>query len=85
FLFKSSTHYYGSNQDDPAFFDETMGRPHPPKTPIERDVLEAEASVADFADHNPAVSVSVLRFANVLGPDVRTSHIDLMRLPALPM
>ena len=85
FVFKSSTHYYGANQDDPAFFDETMGRPHPPKTPIERDVLEAEASVAEFADRNPGVSVSVLRMANVLGPDVRTSHIDLMRLPALPM
>ena len=85
FVFKSSTHYYGSNQDDPAFFDETMGRPHPPRTPIERDVLEAEASVAEFADRNPSVSVSTLRFANVLGPDVRTSHIDLMRLPALPM
>ena len=50
FVFKSSTHYYGANQDDPAFFDETMGRPHPPKTPIERDMLEAEASVAEFAD-----------------------------------
>ncbi len=85
FVFKSSTHYYGANQDDPAFFDETMGRPHPPRTPIERDVLEAEASVAEFAEHNPDVTVSVLRFANVLGPDVRTSHIDLMRLPALPM
>ena len=85
FVFKSSTHYYGANQDDPAFFDETMGRPHPPKTPIERDVLEAEASVAEFADRNPGVAVSVLRMANVLGPDVRTSHIDLMRKPALPM
>ena len=27
----------------------------------------------------------MLRFANVLGPDVRTSHIDLFSLPAVPM
>src|SRR5918998_918502 len=85
FIFKSSPHYYGSEQDDPAFFDETMQRPHPPRTPIERDILEAEASVAEFADKNPQVSVAILRFATVLGPDVRTSHIDLFALPAIPM
>lgn len=85
FVFKSSTHFYGANQDDPAFFDESMGRPHPPKTAIERDVLEAEASVSEFADRNPDKAVTILRFANVLGPDVPTSHIDLFALPAVPM
>ena len=48
-VFKSSTHFYGCEQDDPAFFDETMGRPHQPTTPIERDIVEAEASMAEFA------------------------------------
>ena len=84
-IFKSSTHFYGSEQDDPAFFDEAMGRPHPPRTPIERDIVEAEASVVDFAEKHPNVAVTILRFANVLGPDVRTSHIGLFRLPAVPM
>jgi UDP-glucose 4-epimerase len=85
FVFKSSTHYYGCEQDDPAFFDETMVRPHPPRTPIERDVVEAEASVNEFAEKHPDSAVTILRFANVLGPDVRTSHIDLFSLPAVPM
>ena len=90
-----STHYYGCEQDDPAFFDETMGRPHPPRTPIERDIVEAEASVDDFAEKNPDVDVTILRFANVLGPDVRhLAHRPLLaaggaddpRLrPALPV
>ena len=84
-VFKSSTHYYGSEQDDPGFFTEAMGRPHAPRTPIERDIVEAEASVAEFADRSPRVSVSILRFANVLGPDVSTSHIELFSLPAVPM
>jgi UDP-glucose 4-epimerase len=84
-VFKSSAHYYGCEQDDPAFFDESMGRPQPPRTPIERDVVEAEASLNEFADKNPNVAVSILRFANVLGPDVRTSHIGLFSLPAVPM
>jgi UDP-glucose 4-epimerase len=85
FVFKSSAHFYGAEQDDPAFFEETMGRPHPPRTPIERDIVEAEAAVTDFADHNPDVSVTLLRFANVLGSDVQTSHIQLFSLPAVPM
>jgi UDP-glucose 4-epimerase len=84
-VFKSSTHFYGCEQDDPAFFDETMGRPHPPRTPIERDIVEAEASLNEFAENNPDTTVTMLRFANVLGPDVRTSHIQLLSLPAVPM
>ena len=84
-VFKSSTHFYGCHQDDPAFFDETMRRPHPPATGIERDVVEAEASLNDFAERNPDVAVSILRFANVLGPDVETSHIKLFSLPVVPM
>jgi UDP-glucose 4-epimerase len=84
-VFKSSAHFYGAEQDDPAFFDETMGRPHPPRTPIERDIIEAESALSEFGDNNPDTTVTVLRFANVLGPDVRTSHIDLFSLPAVPM
>jgi UDP-glucose 4-epimerase len=85
FVFKSSAHYYGSEQDDPAFFTESMGRPHPPRTRIERDVIEAEATVADFAEKNPGVGVAILRCANVLGPDVKTSHARLFELPVVPM
>ena len=84
-VFKSSAHYYGAAQDDPAFFTETMGRPHPPRTPIERDIVEAEASMADFREKNPDITVTVLRFCNVLGPDVRTAHSRLFELPAIPM
>ncbi len=84
-VFKSSTHFYGCHQDDPAFFDETMRRPHPPSTGIERDIVEAESSLNEFAERNPDKAVTVLRFANVLGPDVETSHIKLFSLPVVPM
>src|SRR2546421_4873027 len=85
FVFKSSAHYYGTAQDDPAFFTEAMARPHAPQTPIEKDIVEAEASVRDFAEKNPQVATSIMRFANVLGPDVRTSHTTLFSLPVVPM
>jgi len=84
-VFKSSTHYYGSEQDDPAFFDESMGRSHPPRTSIERDILEAEASVAEYAARNPEVSVTVLRCADILGPDLPTALVGLLALPAVLM
>jgi UDP-glucose 4-epimerase len=85
FVFKSSAHYYGCEQDDPAFFTEEMRRSHPPRTAIERDIVEAEAAVADFADKRPDVTVTILRYANVLGPDVQTSHVRMFSLPLVPM
>jgi UDP-glucose 4-epimerase len=84
-IFKSSAHWYGCEQDDPAFFTEEMGRQHPPRTAIERDVVEAEAAVADFADKHRDVVVTILRCANVLGPDVDTSHTRMFSLPVVPM
>jgi UDP-glucose 4-epimerase len=83
-VFKSSAHYYGCERDDPAFFTETMRRPHPPRTRLESDIVEAEKAVEGFADRNPEVTVTVLRFVNALGPDLRTSHTILFDLPAVP-
>jgi UDP-glucose 4-epimerase len=83
-VFKSSAGYYGSEQDDPAFFTEEMERPHPPQTPIERDIVEAEGAVRAFADRHPHVTVTVLRFASALGPALRTSLSRLFGLPAIP-
>jgi UDP-glucose 4-epimerase len=83
-VFKSSAHYYGSEQDDPAFFTEEMRRPHPPRTRLEKDIVEAEAAVADFAAQNPQTAVAVLRFADGLGPAIKTSHRRLLSLPMVP-
>jgi UDP-glucose 4-epimerase len=83
-VFKSSAHYYGCERDDPAFFTEAMQRPHAPRTRLESDIVEAENAVRGFAERNTDVTVTVLRFANGLGPDLRTSHRDLLSLPAIP-
>ncbi len=85
FIFKSSAYYYGSEQDDPAFFHEGMLRPHPPRTPLERDIVEAETAVAEFAEKRPEMEVTILRCANVLGPDVDTAFTRMFDLPAVPM
>ncbi len=84
-VFKSSAHWYGCEQDDPAFFTESMRRRHPPRTAVERDIVEAEAAVQDFAQKRDDVTVTMLRCANVLGPSVDTSHVRLLGLPVVPM
>jgi UDP-glucose 4-epimerase len=84
FVFRSSAHFYGSEQDDPAFFTEEMRRPHPPRTRIERDIVEAEDAVQGFAHSQPDVQVCILRVALGVGPSLRTSATRLLRLPAVP-
>ena len=69
---RSSTRYYGVHQDDPAFFTEEMRRPHPPKLLLDKDVCEVEDALRSFRERNPEKTVTVLRFATEIGPDVRT-------------
>jgi UDP-glucose 4-epimerase len=84
-VFRSSALYYGSEQDDPAFFTEDMRRKRAARTPLERDIVEAEGSVGDFAAKHPETTVTVLRFAHGLGPDMRSSLGQLLSLPVVPM
>lgn len=83
-VFKSTSRYYGCEQDDPSFFTEAMRRPRAARSMIERDAVEAEAAVRDFAERNPETIVTTLRFANGLGPAVRTSYTRYLGLPAIP-
>jgi UDP-glucose 4-epimerase len=83
-VFKSSALTYGCEQDDPAFFTERMTRRHAPRTSLERDIVEADSAVREFAERKPEVTVTRLRFAHGLGPDLRTSWSRLLGLPAVP-
>ena len=83
-IVKSSTLVYGSNFADPYFFREDMERTAPARTSVERSLLEVAAVVRDFADDNPHVVVSKLRFANVLGPNCETAFGRILRLPVVP-
>src|SRR5437660_8494201 len=68
----SSSLVYGSSYLDPVWFREEMTRSRPPRTRVERSLLEVEGYLRDFADDNPHVVVTLLRFANVLGTDIVT-------------
>ena len=83
-LVKSSTLVYGAAPEDPVWFAEDTRRSHGPRTRVERTLLEVEEYVRGFAEDNPHVSVSLLRFANVLGPDIRTPMSAALDLPVVP-
>ncbi|MEY2470327.1 MAG: UDP-glucose 4-epimerase, partial [Actinomycetota bacterium] len=48
-IVKSSTLVYGANQSDPAWFREEMTRTAPPRTRVERSIIEVEGYLRDFA------------------------------------
>jgi UDP-glucose 4-epimerase len=83
-VLKSSGLVYGANKADPYFFREDMTRTGPARTNVERSLLEVEAFVRDFADDNPHVGVTLLRFANVLGGDLDTPFAVALRKPVVP-
>jgi UDP-glucose 4-epimerase len=61
-----------------------MSRVGPPNTRVERSLLEVEGYLRDFAEDNPHVTVSLLRFANVLGTDIVTPISTALSLPMTP-
>ncbi|HLF41859.1 MAG TPA: NAD-dependent epimerase/dehydratase family protein [Acidimicrobiia bacterium] len=83
-VLKSSTLVYGSSAKDPNRFREEAGRSGPARTRVERSLLEVEGYLHDFAADFPDVVVTLLRFSNVLGPDLDTPLSRALRLPVAP-
>ncbi|HEX5565675.1 MAG TPA: NAD-dependent epimerase/dehydratase family protein [Streptomyces sp.] len=81
---KSSTNVYGSSPRDPAAFTETMVPKALPGGGFPKDIVEVEGYVRGFARRRPDVAVTVLRFANILGPTADTPLVEYFRLPVLP-
>jgi UDP-glucose 4-epimerase len=81
---KSSTAVYGSSPRDPAVFTEQMSAKSVPRSGYAKDCVEVEAYVRGFNRRRPDVSVTVLRFANFIGPTIDTSITRYLSLPIVP-
>ena len=81
---KSSTLVYGSTHADPVWFTETTRRSALPRHRVERSLIEVEGYVRDYVADNPDVTVSMLRFSNVLGEDIVTPITRALDLPVVP-
>ena len=83
-IVKSSTLVYGSSPFDPTWFREETPRTQPPRTAVERSLVEVESYLRDFAEDNPHVNVTLMRFSNVLGTDIVTPLSRALELPLVP-
>lgn len=81
---KSSTLVYGSDPRDPVWATEDTRRSAPLRTRVERNLVEVGSYVRDFAIDNPHVTVSLLRFSNVVGPTIETPMTKALQLPMVP-
>jgi UDP-glucose 4-epimerase len=81
---KSSAAVYGSSARDPGLFTEDQAARSLPRAGFGKDSVEVEGYVRGFSRRRPDVNVSVLRFANVMGPGIRTSMTDYFTMPVLP-
>ena len=83
-VLKSTTAVYGSSSRDPALFTETDTPKGLPSGGYAKDAVEVEGYLRGFARRRPDVSVTVLRFANFIGPRVDTVLTRYFALPAVP-
>ena len=81
---KSSTTVYGASPKDPAMFTEDMEPVSLPRSGFAKDSVEVEGYVRGFARRRPDAAVTVLRFANVIGPGMSTPMTAYFELPAVP-
>lgn len=81
---KSSTSVYGSSSRDPAMFTEDMGPQRQPRAGFGKDSMEVEGYVRGFSRRRPDTAIHLIRFANCIGPSIRTSLTDYFTLPVVP-
>lgn len=81
---KSTASVYGAGSRDPAMFTEDTAPKHPPTSGWAKDSMEVEGYVRGFARRREDVSVSILRFANIIGPRIDTAMTSYFSLPVIP-
>jgi len=81
---KSTSTVYGASNRDPAMFTEEMEPRRAPRSGYAKDAAEVEGYVRGFSRRRPEVRVTVLRCANVIGPQVQSPITSYFRLPVVP-
>jgi UDP-glucose 4-epimerase len=81
---KSSASVYGVSPKDPAMFTEDMEAVRLPRSGFAKDSVEVEGYVRGFARRRPDVAVTMLRFANIMGPAIDTPMTRYFSLPVVP-
>lgn len=80
---KSTAAVYGSSPRDPAVFTEDMAPKELPSSGYAKDNAEVEAYVRGFGRRRPDVSITTLRFSNLIGPQVDTVLTRYFAMPGV--
>jgi UDP-glucose 4-epimerase len=80
----STTEVYGASARDPALFTEGMEPKKLPRSGYAKDSVEVEGYVRGLARRRSDIAVTLLRFANVIGPRIDTPLTRFFSLPVAP-
>ncbi len=83
-VMKSTTAIYGSEANDPAIFSEDQGPTSQPKTGYAKDAWEVENYARSFGRRRRDITLTILRFANFIGPYIDTPLTRYLSLPLVP-
>lgn len=81
---RSSAAVYGSSPMDPAVFAEHDEPIEAPSSGYAKDAVEVESYVRGLHRRRSGLTISMLRFANFLGPEVDSPLTRYLRMPVVP-
>ncbi len=82
-IVRGSTAVYGAEPNDPALFTEEMARSSR-VDPFGRDCGELESYARELARRRPELEMTLLRFANIIGPGADTPLARYLTMPVVP-
>ena len=83
-IVKSTTAVYGSNYADPALFREDVAPGGAPRHGYSKDAVEVEGYARAFGRRRDDVVLTILRFANFIGPHINSPLTRYLALPVVP-
>ena len=83
-IVKSTTAVYGSNYADPALFREDVPPGGAPRSGYSKDAVEVEGYARGFGRRRDDVVLTILRFANFIGPTISSPLTGYLGLPVVP-
>ncbi|PID54028.1 MAG: epimerase [Micrococcales bacterium] len=84
-VLKSTAGVYGGSAVDPAMFTEDIEPAVPPSSGWAKDTVDVEGYARALARRRPDLNLTVLRFANIVGPGMHTPLTDVFELPVVPV
>ncbi|HJV05171.1 MAG TPA: NAD-dependent epimerase/dehydratase family protein [Actinomycetota bacterium] len=83
-VMKSITAVYGADPKDPALFTEDMTARSEPRGGYTKDAVETERYARAFARRRSDIRLTLLRFANFMGPQIDTPFTLYFSFPVVP-